>query len=264
MSDKQFPDNWRISEDYDPNQHMLSLKGKDYLTVQNRLLWFVRDQRELIMRGLATMPYIIRTELVEHDRDAGYAQFRTYVRDVLGNEATMYGSETAHDFGDYAEKASTKSLGRALLLLGYGTGMAPEMDEGDRVVDSPVERRRSDASARPASPPARRDTPRTASEPSPTAETVSQPPQRVSTQDTPRSSTKEQRDMLAKGAAAMGRTLELDDALTFDEAETMLAAWRREWQQMNMRKQPAPGTYDSRAGLGDLSTLNTGHGGGRH
>ena len=75
MSDKQFPDNWRISEDYDPNQHMLSLKGKDYLTVQNRLLWFVRDQRELIMRGLATMPYIIRTDLVEHDRDAGYAQF---------------------------------------------------------------------------------------------------------------------------------------------------------------------------------------------
>ena len=68
--------------------------------------------------------------------------------------------------------------------------------------------------------------------------------------------------MLAKGAAAMGRTLELDDALTFDEAETMLAAWRREWQQMNMRKQPALGTYDSRAGLGDLSTL--GNGGGRH
>ena len=64
--------------------------------------------------------------------------------------------------------------------------------------------------------------------------------------------------MLAKGAAAMGRTLELDDALTFDEAEAMLAAWRREWQQANMRKRPAtPAT-----GEHDLSTL--GNGGGRH
>jgi hypothetical protein len=65
--------------------------------------------------------------------------------------------------------------------------------------------------------------------------------------------------MLAKGAAAMGRTLELDDALTFDEAAAMLAAWRREWQQANMRKRPATAA-DS--GEHDLSTL--GNGGGRH
>src|SRR5262249_18348122 len=53
----------------------------------------------------------------------------------------MYGSEAVKDFADYAEKASTKSLGRALLALGYGTAFASEMDEGERVVDSPVERR---------------------------------------------------------------------------------------------------------------------------
>ena len=148
----QFPGNWRIAADYDPNQHLISLKGRDYLNVQNRLLWFIRDQRDFIVRGLATTSYVIRTELVEHDREAGYAHFKTYVRDVLGNEATMYGSEAAKDFADYAEKASTKSLGRALLALGYGTAFAPEMDEGDRVVDAPVERRRapSAAPARPA------------------------------------------------------------------------------------------------------------------
>ena len=60
----------------------------------------------------------------------------------------MYGSETAKDFPDYAEKASTKSLGRALLALGYGTAFAPEMDEGERVVDTPVERRPTDARQR--------------------------------------------------------------------------------------------------------------------
>lgn len=142
--EKTFPANWLVS-DYNPNEHMMNLKGRDYLNVQNRLLWFIRDQRDFIVRGLATTSYVIRTELIQHDREAGYAHFSTYVRDVLGNEATMYGSETAKDFGDYAEKASTKSLGRALLALGYGTAAAPEMDEGERVVDSPVERSASNS-----------------------------------------------------------------------------------------------------------------------
>lgn len=137
-----FPRNWQIAADYDPNQHLMNLKGRDYLNVQNRLLWFIRDQRAFIAAGLARVPYVIRTELVAMDRDAGWAHFRTYVCDVLGNEATMYGSESASDFGDFAEKASTKSLGRALLTLGYGTAFAPEMDEGDRVVDAPIERAR--------------------------------------------------------------------------------------------------------------------------
>src|SRR5690242_17746619 len=140
---REFPANWHIAADYDPNNHLMQLKGRDYLNVQNRLLWFIRDQRSFISSGLARVPYVIRTELVEVDREAGFAHFKTYVCDVLGNEATMYGSEAAKDFGDYAEKASTRSLGRALLALGYGTAFAPEMDEGERVVDSPVDRRRN-------------------------------------------------------------------------------------------------------------------------
>ena len=176
----QFPDNWRISSDYDPNQHLMSLKGRDYLNVQNRLLWFIRDQRDFIVRGLATTSYVIRTELIEHDRDAGYAQFKTYVRDVMGNEATMYGSEAAKDFADYAEKASTKSLGRALLALGYGTAFAPEMDEGDRVVDSPVERPQNARQRTPQPHPAAQ--PQHAPASTSDAPTASQ---RVSTQDTP-------------------------------------------------------------------------------
>jgi len=140
MGDRQFPGNWLIGQDFDPNEHLMNLKGRDYLNVQNRLLWFIRDQRALIVAGLATTSYVIRTELVELDRETGWAHFRTYVRDVLGNEVTMYGSESMKDFTDYAEKASTKSLGRALLALGYGTAFAPEIDEGVRVVDTPTER----------------------------------------------------------------------------------------------------------------------------
>jgi hypothetical protein len=139
-SAKTFPANWLIAQDYNPNDHLMNLKGKEYLDVQNRLLWFIRDQRALIASGLATVPYIVRTECVEMDRERGWAHFKTRVRDVLGNEATMYGSEAMKDFPDYAEKASTKALGRALLALGYGAGMAPELEEGDRIVDSPVSR----------------------------------------------------------------------------------------------------------------------------
>ena len=147
MSEKTFPQNWQIGQDYDPNTHLMKLErydrkaqkmvGSDYLNVQNRLLWFIRDQRALIVAELAKVPYIIQTELVEHDRERGWAHYKTFIRDVLGNEATMYGQEDKAGFPDYTEKASTKSLGRALLLLGYGTAFAPEMDEGDAVVDTP-------------------------------------------------------------------------------------------------------------------------------
>lgn len=180
----EYPTGWLIAKDFDPNDHMMQLKGKDYLSVQYRLLWFIRDQRELIKAGLAKVPYVVQTDLVEMDRDTSWAHFKTYVRDVLGNEATMYGSESAKDFADYAEKASTKSLGRALLALGYGTAAAPEMDEGERVVDSPVERKPApqpqQQAPRPARPPARApitaETPITYTENEPTpavAETVS-------------------------------------------------------------------------------------------
>jgi hypothetical protein len=152
-AEQQFPPNWQIGQDFDPNDHLMQFERfdkrtqrkvyADYLTVQNRLLWFIRDQRALIVAGLAKNPYAVESELVELDRESGWAHFKTSVRDVLGNEVTMYGSESVKDFPDYAEKASTKSLGRALLALGYGTAFAPEMDEGERIVDTPVQRQTS-------------------------------------------------------------------------------------------------------------------------
>lgn len=164
MPSQTFPQNWQMGQDFDPAKHLMQIEcfdkrtqrkvQTDYLNVQNRLIWFIRDQRALITAGLAQTSYVIQTELIELDRDLGWAHFKTYVRDVLGNEATMYGSESVKDFPDYIEKASTKSLGRALLLLGYGTAFTAEIDEGERVVDSPAQRlmpasNGSTASARP-------------------------------------------------------------------------------------------------------------------
>jgi hypothetical protein len=143
-----YPTDWLV-QDYNPREHLIKyertnrktgeITSSDYLKVPDRTMWFIRDQRQLIAAGLAKCTYIIQTDLVEIDRTKGFALFKTYVRDVLGNEATDIGSETAADFPDYTEKAATKSRGRALAALGYGTQFAIEGDEGD-LVDAPVQR----------------------------------------------------------------------------------------------------------------------------
>ncbi len=231
---RRFPSNWLIAQDYNPNDHLLNLKGRDYLNVQHRLLWFIRDQRALIAGGLATTSYVVRTECVDLDRETGWAHFKTYVRDVLGNECEMYGSESAKDFPDYIEKASTKSLGRALLGLGYGTGMAPELDEGERVVDSPLERRTAPARPRPETtirePAAVSQAPRrpvaapaTASQPAtgsaPVAHDAGQPP-----------ASEQQVASIRKLCVALGKA-EPEAGLTYEQAKQLIVQLSAEYQR---------------------------------
>lgn len=225
-----FPTNWMIAPDFDPKEHLMSLKGRDYLNVQSRLLWFIRDQRALIASGLARESYVVRTELVELDREAGWAHFRTVARDVLGNESVMYGSESAKDFPDYIEKASTKSLGRALLGLGYGTAFAPEMDEGERVVDAPVERRAAAArkangsAAATATPPRRQTVIRETPAEAPVAEAT------VATSDEP-PATEQQMVSIRKLSEALRQPAPAG-ALTYAQARQLITQLSAEYQRM--------------------------------
>ena len=135
-----FPAGWVSANQYRPEQHLSMARSngkKDYLSVAERMVWFVGEQRQMIASGAATRPYVIQTEAVEINYEAGYAIFKTFIRDCLGNEATDYGTETRKDFADFVEKAATKSRGRALASLGYGTAFSPDMDEGERIVDAP-------------------------------------------------------------------------------------------------------------------------------
>lgn len=112
---------------FNPNEHLMDLKGKSYLQVMWRLVWF-REEKPL---------WCIDTNLEQLTEN--HAVFSAKIYDENGvQKSAGYGSESVKYFRDFIEKAETKAVGRALAMLGYGTQFAPEMDEGERIVDSPV------------------------------------------------------------------------------------------------------------------------------
>lgn len=116
---------------FNPNEHLSKVQQpNDYLQVKWRLVWF-RDEHP---HGKIT------TSMVHLDVEKQIAVFKATAEDSAGGIGEGYGSETVKDFKDYIEKAETKAVGRALAALGYGTQFAPDLDEGDRIVDSPVDR----------------------------------------------------------------------------------------------------------------------------
>lgn len=115
---------------FNPNEHLMDLKGKQYLQVMWRLVWFREDKPN----------WCIDTKL--ESLTDNHAVFSAKIYDENGAQKSAgYGSESVKDFRDFIEKAETKAVGRALAMLGYGTQFAPEMDEGERIADSPVEKR---------------------------------------------------------------------------------------------------------------------------
>lgn len=107
---------------------ILNLRGKDYLEVKYRLVWF-REERP---------DWSIETEFVKIEK--GSALARAVIRNPSGQiMATSHKFEDVSGFPDFLEKSETGAIGRALALLGYGTQFcADELDEGKRIVDSPV------------------------------------------------------------------------------------------------------------------------------
>ncbi len=116
---------------FKPEDHMTNIKGKEYLEVKWRLVWFRGEHPIDDGWGIRTAPEVI------DDSKAIYRAQIVNPEGLVVAEGTK--SETPSGFADYIEKAETGAIGRALAICGYGTQFCgAELDEGDRIVDSPV------------------------------------------------------------------------------------------------------------------------------
>jgi hypothetical protein len=130
---------------FNPFEHLRLIKTKHGMQTYLDAKWRIAWARAVYGERIRFAP-----EIVEHNRQDGYALVKCsiYVDDKL--VAEEYGSEERKDFEDYLEKALTKSKGRALADIGFGTQFAAELDNGvdgngkqqEMIADAPVEQRR--------------------------------------------------------------------------------------------------------------------------
>jgi len=108
---------------------ILDLRGKPYLQVAHRLVWFREEHPD----------WSITTQYVETGENHAIA--KATITDAGGRViATGHKCEDRKGFADFIEKAETGAIGRALAACGYGTQFAPDLDEGERLADAPVQR----------------------------------------------------------------------------------------------------------------------------
>lgn len=119
---------------FNPRDHFLNLKGKQYLPVAPRIAWFREEHPD----------WTIMTYAVPELSGTDYCTFAAEIHDATGRLiAKAHKTEHEKHFADYREKAETGAIGRALALCGYGTLFAQELEEpvtpaGDlRIVDAP-------------------------------------------------------------------------------------------------------------------------------
>lgn len=119
---------------------LMNLKGKEYLLIADRIRWFVTENEK----------FEIDTNFLTLTDDKAVAKTTVTVFNQDGSVKTRVNgikSEDRKDFADFAEKATTGSLGRAVTYLGYGTQFsADELNElvnengkeVNRLADAPI------------------------------------------------------------------------------------------------------------------------------
>lgn len=114
---------------------LLNLKGKAYLQVAHRLVYFREEhpQGRIVCNvvSLTDTAAVAKAEIYFVGSKPDGNTFEILV-------ASAHKKETEENFGDFIEKAETGAVGRALAMAGFGTQFEPELDEGDRLADSPV------------------------------------------------------------------------------------------------------------------------------
>ena len=132
---------------FDPSSKLMDLRGKKYLQVPWRLVWLNDDYSRGLIGGFSIdTAQVFDREFDNPKATSGQdacAKFRTTVKilDSHGNvikSATGTGTAYKSEFSLYTEKAETKSVGRALAMVGYGTAHCEDdFDMGEEA--SPVD-----------------------------------------------------------------------------------------------------------------------------
>lgn len=121
---------------------LLDLRGKPYLQVAHRLVWFREDHPTAI----------IKTQMLSDTGEEVIFRAEIYLSVKDGQPqmvATAHKRESKKTFADNIEKGETGAIGRALAMAGYGTQFTgDELDEGDRLADAPVDKATKKASFR--------------------------------------------------------------------------------------------------------------------
>jgi hypothetical protein len=107
---------------------LLNLKGKPYLQVAHRIVWF-REEHPT---------WNIKTSILEANE-----VHALMLAQIIDDQGHVYSNAHKRCLakGDmfYIEKAETGAIGRALALIGYGTQFAgDDLDEADVLADSPT------------------------------------------------------------------------------------------------------------------------------
>lgn len=127
-----------------PGSHsFVQVKGGAYLPARRRIMWMRGEPDQHPLWTIDTVcEEIARGTFKGGAVEGGYARYRASVYDEMGRLiSTGTKTEYSERFMDFAEKAETGAIARALAVAGYGTEAALDLDEGieeDRIADAPV------------------------------------------------------------------------------------------------------------------------------
>lgn len=116
---------------FNPQDHLSKYKGKDYLEVKWRLVWFREENPKgrIITKVLSIEPALVRASI--YDNEGHF---------LASAHGTAKDTGNAVWSGRSIEKAETAAIGRALGHAGFGTQFTEDDEDEDSPVDSPVDR----------------------------------------------------------------------------------------------------------------------------